>query len=236
MPVILVFGLCICICFSSLCKSQAIFNEPCEEMKSNGQELEIIKKTMESQVLLLKKEMNDFDSQQKYIQSVLEIQKTQFFEAFERLRYMYDTTVQSIRQSSSLQNSKINTLESQQNDSIRSIKQLSTALDSLISIRFVNGSAVTSRYGRVEVLYAGVWGTICDDAWDNKDAKVICKMKGYNSGGIAYRSATYGEGSGQIWLDDVQCTGTESSLMECSKRPFGQHNCRHHEDAGVSCN
>ena len=42
-------------------------------------------------------------------------------------------------------------------------------------------------------------------------------------------------GAGQIWLDDVQCAGTETRLIDCPARPLGQHNCGHTEDAGVRC-
>ena len=39
----------------------------------------------------------------------------------------------------------------------------------------------------------------------------------------------------QIWLDEVQCRGNESRLIDCPANPLGTHNCRHSEDAGVSC-
>ena len=42
-------------------------------------------------------------------------------------------------------------------------------------------------------------------------------------------------GAGQIWLDDVQCSGTEARLIDCPGTPLGQHNCAHSEDAGVVC-
>lgn len=45
-----------------------------------------------------------------------------------------------------------------------------------LQIDLVGGDANS---GRVELTYDGIRGTICDDNWDNKDAKVICKMLGY---------------------------------------------------------
>lgn len=43
-------------------------------------------------------------------------------------------------------------------------------------------------------------------------------------------------GSGKIWLDNVNCTGSEISLYDCTKPAWGEHNCNHNEDAGVECN
>ena len=54
-------------------------------------------------------------------------------------------------------------------------------------------------------------------------------------GAIAYSNAYFGEGSGPIYMDNVACSGTESSLYLCSSLPLGSHNCGHYEDAGVGC-
>ena len=63
---------------------------------------------------------------------------------------------------------------------------------------------------------------------------MVCRELGF-SGGTAFRNANYGEGSGQIWLDNVECVGTESTLTACSSNELGDVNCLHREDAGVSC-
>ena len=47
--------------------------------------------------------------------------------------------------------------------------------------------------------------------------------------------AEFGQGTGPIFLDDLRCTGTESSLLSCSHIGIGVHNCGHYEDAGVVC-
>ena len=57
----------------------------------------------------------------------------------------------------------------------------------------------------------------------------------YISGGIPRREAHFGRGSGRIWLDNLQCNGTESSLEYCVSSQWGENNCGHSEDAGIEC-
>ena len=49
------------------------------------------------------------------------------------------------------------------------------------------------------------------------------------------RALTAIPGTGQIWLDEVICTGEEARLLSCPANPLGEHNCGHNEDAGVRC-
>ena len=44
-----------------------------------------------------------------------------------------------------------------------------------------------------------------------------------------------GDSPQSIWLDDVECRGRESRLIDCPASRLGSHNCVHNEDAGVSC-
>lgn len=47
--------------------------------------------------------------------------------------------------------------------------------------------------------------------------------------------ARFGQGSGEILLDNVRCTGSESRLIDCPANALGDNNCAHSEDAGVRC-
>ncbi|NXT00738.1 NETR protein, partial [Jacana jacana] len=89
--------------------------------------------------------------------------------------------------------------------------------------------------GRVEVYHAGQWGTVCDDQWDDADAEVVCRQLGLGGVAKAWSQAYFGEGSGPVLLDEVQCTGNELSIEQCPKGSWREHNCGHKEDAGVSC-
>ena len=101
---------------------------------------------------------------------------------------------------------------------------------------------------------------MCDDFWSSADAQVSCRQLGFTSTGTApvqylipsehsmiiltidymklgSTAITTGftNGVGQIWLDNVQCAGTETRLIDCPANPIGNHNCGHIEDAGVTC-
>jgi len=74
---------------------------------------------------------------------------------------------------------------------------------------------------------------VCDDYFTDAAAKVVCEALGFFEG-RAYCCAAYGQGTNNITLDDVVCSGTESSLNECAYRTSG-NNCDHSEDVGIAC-
>ena len=103
-----------------------------------------------------------------------------------------------------------------------------------VAVRLVGGNSYNE--GRVEVKYNGEWGTVCDDGWDDTDAGVVCGQLGFGSSGTSYSSAYFGEGSGSIWLDNIECTGNETALAGCGHLGLMiTRNCSHSEDAGVRC-
>ncbi|XP_071819335.1 uncharacterized protein [Apostichopus japonicus] len=89
------------------------------------------------------------------------------------------------------------------------------------------------RKGRVEVLLYGEWGTICDDNWDYNDAIVFCRQLGFKDVDKVRKDAFFGEGNGQIFMDGIECDGTERAITDCPYTSY--HNCIHSEDAGVVC-
>ncbi|XP_074978645.1 scavenger receptor cysteine-rich domain-containing protein DMBT1 isoform X3 [Caretta caretta] len=108
-----------------------------------------------------------------------------------------------------------------------------SGISEVAQLRLVNGPSRCA--GRVEVLHDEQWGTVCDDGWDLTEARVVCRQLGCGTALSAPRESRFGQGTDRIWLDEVNCTGTEAALSECKARPWGEHNCNHVEDASVVC-
>ena len=105
----------------------------------------------------------------------------------------------------------------------------------------------------MEICISGVWGTVCDDSWDDNDARVVCRRLGLVDDckkcfhkliasfyscfivATAHHYARFGQGEGPIHLDGLRCTGEEESLLDCCHRGVGNHSCGHYEDGGVLC-
>ncbi|XP_042592185.1 deleted in malignant brain tumors 1 protein-like [Cyprinus carpio] len=100
------------------------------------------------------------------------------------------------------------------------------------TVRLVGGNSRCA--GRVEVLHDGEWGTVCDVGWDLPDAAVVCRELGCGEALTAPKSAYFGEGSGEVWISGLQCTGSEFTLTNCRFNGWGIE-ANHTEDAGVIC-
>ena len=64
---------------------------------------------------------------------------------------------------------------------------------------------------------------------------MICTELGLGEAVAAIPSAFYGQGSGQILLDDVNCMGNEGTIVNCLHSGWEFHNCSHKNDASVNC-
>ncbi|KAI4889107.1 hypothetical protein NFI96_007180, partial [Prochilodus magdalenae] len=101
------------------------------------------------------------------------------------------------------------------------------------SVRLVDGGSRCA--GRVEVLHRGQWGTVCGDNWDVRAAAVVCRELGCGEAVDVMSRSHFGRGSGPIWMDDVECSGSESTLQNCRSQGWGKHDCNHGEDVGIVC-
>lgn len=72
---------------------------------------------------------------------------------------------------------------------------------------------------------------VCDASWNMNDVQVVCRQLECGLVILAPGNAQVGEGSGSIFLDNVECRENESSLWQCSHGRWSSHNCGHQEDA-----
>jgi len=105
--------------------------------------------------------------------------------------------------------------------------------------------------GRLEYKFNNKWGSVCDDLFDknNNAANVACRSMGFSGGkylGNTGRNKKYKDpraGSNQrgsrntIHMDNVNCSGNEKDLRDCSSlQGPTRHNCNHYEDVVLECN
>jgi len=100
-----------------------------------------------------------------------------------------------------------------------------------LPVRLADGDTPYS--GRVEIYRNGVWGTVCDDNWNNTIAQLVCQQLGLGTIGSVDLNVPLG--TGPILMDNIQCDNGQTELSTCSHNGFGNHDCSHVEDVGVVC-
>lgn len=96
----------------------------------------------------------------------------------------------------------------------------------------------TSVSGLLEVRAPdGRWGTVCDDNFQDVDARVACHSLGLGSGMLISNTGYQTEASSAlpILLSEVGCGGGEPELGQCYHGGWGRSNCGHWEDVALRC-
>ncbi|XP_078535231.1 CD5 antigen-like [Lissotriton helveticus] len=100
-------------------------------------------------------------------------------------------------------------------------------------VRLVNGPSLCS--GRVEARHNGVWGAVCDDAWGQEDASVVCRQLRCGVVESYQYNSSFGISPLPVLMSDVQCQGDESALWKCAQRGWSVNTCPTGRNAGVTC-
>ncbi|XP_013397200.1 protein bark beetle, partial [Lingula anatina] len=100
------------------------------------------------------------------------------------------------------------------------------------------GDFTSSHVGRLELLFGGSYGTVCQDGWpwywyrSYYNTRVAARMLGYKT---CTRVNNRGGGTGNILLNNVRCNGHEDSLWDCRHDGVRVHNCLHSQDVWLQC-
>ena len=86
----------------------------------------------------------------------------------------------------------------------------------------------------MEICHLQIWSTLCSSAWDRNGGMVVCHQLGLEFLQIPTRYK-YGKGTGQIWLGNLSCTGSESRLTDCPHYEFSSNDCYSSQVANVIC-
>uniref|UniRef100_A0A8C1YLN4 Si:ch211-161n3.4 n=1 Tax=Cyprinus carpio TaxID=7962 RepID=A0A8C1YLN4_CYPCA len=102
----------------------------------------------------------------------------------------------------------------------------------VICVRLVGNSRCS---GRVEVSHGNTWHTVCDAAFDQQDAEVVCRELDCGAPVQVLGAAAFGKGDTQMWTQEFQCRGNESQIHLCPTSPSHENNCSHDNDQKLLC-
>lgn len=102
-----------------------------------------------------------------------------------------------------------------------------------MDLRLVNGSACA---GRLEVFYNGTWGSVCSNQMTPVTARIVCKQLNCGDDGEIAPDFAYGQGSGPMWLDRIECHKHHRSLWQCLSEPWDPKSCgTKAEETHITC-
>ncbi|XP_073693843.1 scavenger receptor cysteine-rich type 1 protein M130-like [Garra rufa] len=99
--------------------------------------------------------------------------------------------------------------------------------------RLADGSHLCS--GRLEILHDQTWRSVCNAAFDQQDAEVVCRELDCGAPVQVLGAAAFGKGDAQMWTQEIQCRGNESHISYCSISSSHKHNCTSDNTVGLIC-
>ncbi|XP_073693822.1 scavenger receptor cysteine-rich type 1 protein M130-like [Garra rufa] len=99
-------------------------------------------------------------------------------------------------------------------------------------VRLSDGSHCS---GRLEILHDQTWMSVCDAAFDQQDAEVVCRELDCGAPVQVLGAAAFGKGDTQMWTQEIQCRGNESQINLCPTSFSHEHKCSHEYSAGLVC-
>ena len=109
-----------------------------------------------------------------------------------------------------------------------------------LMVRLSNGTTTVGLTdGRLEVRHNDLWGTVCVDGFDLRDAIVVCRQLNLYARSVYPAGFSFDIGYEMpVWLTEVGCTGNEANIGYCSHPGIGAadlEDCHHVSDVAVEC-
>uniref|UniRef100_A0A672KWG0 SRCR domain-containing protein n=1 Tax=Sinocyclocheilus grahami TaxID=75366 RepID=A0A672KWG0_SINGR len=99
-----------------------------------------------------------------------------------------------------------------------------------LKVLLVGGSRCS---GRLEILHDQTWMSVCDAAFDQQDAEVVCRELDCGAPVQVLGAAAFGKGVAQMWTQEIQCRGNESQIHLCPTNSSHKHSCSHEYSVGL---
>ncbi|KAH9508805.1 Low-density lipoprotein receptor- protein 2 [Bulinus truncatus] len=119
--------------------------------------------------------------------------------------------------------------------SFNSIEHIEGKKSTDVFVRLLGGNGDDTN-GRVEFYVNGRWGTVCNNTWDEKVARVVCHVLGFDRF-RARKDPSMVQSNGVISLNNINCSGRENHINECSLSPntLDAPDCQQTSSVGVYC-
>ncbi|KAJ8395092.1 hypothetical protein AAFF_G00035480 [Aldrovandia affinis] len=89
--------------------------------------------------------------------------------------------------------------------------------------------------GRVEVFHENVWGIVCNDKWQKTNEEVVCRSLSCGAPRGSIMGFITPDVTNTAWMNEVNCTGNERHLWDCTFPGFGVNSCPMNHHINIEC-